>query len=59
MPALSSYRNQSIDLHSKLNDWFVFEGNTGIEWVNGLIFSCKMQKVVSNIGGLIECFWFH
>ena len=27
MPVLPSYRNQSID-------WFLYEGNTGIYWVN-------------------------
>ena len=26
---LPSYRNQSIDLHSKSIDWFLYEGNTG------------------------------
>ena len=25
---LPSYRNQSIDLHSKSIDWFLYEGNT-------------------------------
>ena len=30
MPVLPSYRNQSIDLHSKSIDWFLYEGNTGI-----------------------------
>ena len=29
MPFLPSYRNQSIDLHSKSIDWFLFEGNIG------------------------------
>ena len=33
VPVLLSYRNQSIDLHSKSIDWFLHEGNTGIEWV--------------------------
>ena len=33
MPVLSLYRNQSIDLGSKSNDWFLYEGNTGIVWV--------------------------
>ena len=27
---LSSYRNKSIDLHSKSIDWFLYDGNTGI-----------------------------
>ena len=31
---LPSYRNQSIDLHSKSIDWFLYEGNTGTYWVN-------------------------
>ena len=26
---LPSYKNQSIDLHSKSIDWFLYEGNTG------------------------------
>ena len=30
MPVLLSYRNQSIDLHSKSIGWFLYEGNTGI-----------------------------
>ena len=30
MPVLPSYKNQSIDLHSKSIDWFLNEGNTGI-----------------------------
>ena len=29
MPVLPSYRNQSIDLHSKPIDRFLYEGNTG------------------------------
>ena len=34
MSVLPSYRNQSIDLLSKLINWFLYEGNTGILWVN-------------------------
>ena len=30
MPVLPWYRNQSIDLHSKSIDWFLYEGNTSI-----------------------------
>ena len=30
MPVLPSYRNQSIDLHSKSIDWFLYVDNTGI-----------------------------
>ena len=29
----SSYRNQSIDLHSKSIDWFLYEDNSGNKWV--------------------------
>ena len=29
VPVLPPYRNQSIDLQSKLVDWFPYEGNTG------------------------------
>ena len=28
VPALHSYRNQSLDLHSISIDWFLYEGNT-------------------------------
>ena len=34
MPVLPWYRNQSIVLDSKSIDWFLYEGNAGIEWVN-------------------------
>ena len=30
---LPTYRNQSIDLHNKSIDWFLYEVNTGNEWV--------------------------
>ena len=33
MPVLPPYRNQSIDLLGKLTDWFLYKGNTDIEWV--------------------------
>ena len=36
MQVLPSYKNQSIDFHSKSTDWFLYEGNTGIEWVKDL-----------------------
>ena len=34
MPVLPSYRNQSIDVHSKSIDWFLYESNTSTQWVN-------------------------
>ena len=33
MPVLPSYRNHSNDLLCKSVEWFLCEGNTGIEWV--------------------------
>ena len=30
MPVLPSYRNHSIDLHSKSIDWLLYEGSTNI-----------------------------
>ena len=33
MPKLPSYRNQSIDLFWKSTDWFLYDGNFGIQWV--------------------------
>ena len=29
VPTLPSYRNQSIDLHNKSVEWFLYKGNTG------------------------------
>ena len=37
MPVLPSYRNQSIGLLCKSIDWFLYEGNTGIWWVNSCL----------------------
>ena len=37
MSVLPSYRNQSIDLHSKSIDWFLYEGNTGIHGLTQII----------------------
>ena len=33
MAVLPTYRNQSIDLHRKSIDWFLYEGNTDNKWV--------------------------
>ena len=33
---MPSYRNQSIDLQSKSIDWFLYDDNFGIYWVNAL-----------------------
>ena len=37
VPVLPSYRNQSIDMHSKSIDWFQYEGDTGNYWVNVIL----------------------
>ena len=34
MPVLSSSRNQSIDLHGKSIDWFLYKGKTGTLYIN-------------------------
>ena len=34
VPVLLSYKDQSIDLHSKSIDWFLYDGNSGTEWIN-------------------------
>ena len=34
MPLLPSFKSQSTDLHSKSIDWFLYESNTGTQWVN-------------------------
>ena len=48
MPVLPSYRNQSIDLHTKSVDWFLCEGNTGIKWVNSFsLFDHQIKKLVT------------
>ena len=33
VPVLPSYRNKSIDLHSKSTDCFLYQGDTGTYWV--------------------------
>ena len=33
MPMFPSYRNQSIDLHYKSINWFLYEGNIGMKKV--------------------------
>ena len=42
MPVLPSYRNQSLDLHSKSIDWFLQEGYNGTYQVNHCF--CDIQS---------------
>ena len=55
---LSSYRIQSIDLHSKSVDWFLYEGNTYNQWVNflGLIKEIQKQQIRSWPESFQMCF---
>ena len=46
MPVLLSYRNQSIDLHGKSIDCFLYEGNIGTKWVK------YIKQQLSNIWSL-------
>ena len=45
MPVLTSYRNQSMDLLCKSIDWFLYEGKTGIYWVDHGVLSLFYQRV--------------
>ena len=46
MPKLPSYRNQSIDLHTKSADWFLYHGNFGflVKQVNIWHFYIKSEQ---------------
>ena len=46
MPVLPSYRNQSFDLHSKPIDWFLYEGNTGTQWVKEISDRLFLIKII-------------
>ena len=34
MPVLPSYKNQSIGLHYKPTDWFLYDSSIAVRWVN-------------------------
>ena len=36
IPIFPSYRNQPIDWDYKSIDWFLYDGNTALNWVNPL-----------------------
>ena len=38
----------AIDLRSKPVDWFLYEGNTGIQWVKGLCM-CHVKGTLMQI----------
>ena len=41
---MGSYRNQSIDVHSKSIDWFLYDGNTGTYWAKVSVQILKMSN---------------
>ena len=52
MPALLSHKNQSIDLHSKSIDWFLYEGNTGLTKPH--LFSLLKVGIYTNISNHVR-----
>ena len=42
MKKVLSYKNQSIDLQSKLKDWFLYDRNFGHERVKGMNYPTKI-----------------
>ena len=42
---LDSFRNQSVDLDSKSIDWFLYECNVGLVWINGLMSHVGRDKL--------------
>ena len=45
-----SYTNQSFDLQCKSIDWFLYEGNTGISWVDSRV----LEKTTGRISEISE-----
>ena len=48
MPKLSRYRNQSIDLQSRSTDWFLYDGNFGIDQICLLVWMMPHVETLSN-----------
>ena len=60
MPVLPSYRNESIDLQSKSIDWFLYEGNTGIQWVKSPAINARsLDKFSLFLIDTICSSWYH
>ena len=60
-PILSWYRNQRINLLSKLINWFLHSGVSGLKWVNQFFCSYNAiflwgatQKTTTNAGQIIN-----
>ena len=51
-PMSHVYRNQSIDLHSKSIDWFLYESKIGLIWVKAHFLRAAIHK---NINFLFNC----
>ena len=65
MSVLPLYRNQSIDLQSKSVDWFLYEGNTGVNVLNiwdalrDLVLIVQFKNVKSTHGvATLPYVWF-
>ena len=52
MSVLPSDRNQSVDLHSKSIDWFLYEGNTGL--IKPHLFSLLKVGIYTNISNHVR-----
>ena len=53
-----SYRNQLIDFHSKLIDWLLCEGNTGIYWVTAYCWWSFKDNICSfKINDMWKCYY--
>ena len=50
MAVWPSYTNQSFDLQCKSIDWFLYEGNTGISWVDSRV----LEKTTGRISEISE-----
>ena len=49
MPLLPSYKNQSIDLHSKSTDWFLYEGYTGFSMRATVVNELNTTETLLNV----------
>ena len=55
MSVLPSYRNQSIDLHSKSIDWFLYGGSTAFNGLSGIR---RLRKTILSILPDLEFYFY-
>ena len=48
MPMLHLYRKQSIDLQWKSVNWFLYERNIGLIWVNKAVTIMSIEKLIAS-----------